>query len=78
MIVVAGFTDSTGSESYNQALSEKRAASVASYLKAKGILDARFEVVGFGESSPVADNSTAEGRSLNRRVELSLLPITEE
>jgi len=78
VIVVAGFTDSTGSESYNQALSEKRAASVATYLKGKGILDARFEVVGFGESNPTADNSTAEGRSLNRRVELSLLPITEE
>lgn len=78
VIVVAGFTDSTGSESYNQALSERRAQSVASYLKGKDILAARFEVVGFGETSPIADNSTAEGRSLNRRVELSLLPITEE
>jgi outer membrane protein OmpA-like peptidoglycan-associated protein len=78
VIVVAGFTDSTGSESYNQALSERRAESVASYLKNKDILAARFEVVGFGESNPAADNSTAEGRSLNRRVELSLLPITEE
>jgi len=78
VIVVAGFTDSTGSESYNQALSERRAESVASYLKGKDILAARFEVVGFGETNPAADNSTAEGRSLNRRVELSLLPITEE
>ena len=78
VIVVAGFTDSTGSESYNQALSEKRAASVATYLKGKGILDARFEVVGFGENNPIADNSTEQGRTLNRRVELSLLPITEE
>jgi outer membrane protein OmpA-like peptidoglycan-associated protein len=78
VIVVAGFTDSTGSESYNQALSERRAESVATYLKGKDILAARFEVVGFGETNPAADNSTAEGRSLNRRVELSLLPITEE
>ena len=76
VIVVAGFTDSTGSESYNQALSERRAESVASYLKGKDILAARFEVVGFGESNPAADNSTAEGRSLNRRVELSLFEAT--
>jgi outer membrane protein OmpA-like peptidoglycan-associated protein len=78
VIVVAGFTDSTGSDSYNQKLSEDRANSVATYLKGKNILPARFEVVGFGEQSPVADNSTAEGRALNRRVELTLLPITEE
>jgi outer membrane protein OmpA-like peptidoglycan-associated protein len=78
VIVVAGYTDSTGSESYNQKLSEQRAESVAAYLKTKGVLPARFEVVGFGENNPIADNSTAEGRALNRRVELTLLPITEE
>ena len=45
---------------------------------AKKIVAARFETVGFGEKNPVADNSTEEGRTLNRRVELTLLPITEE
>lgn len=78
IIVVAGYTDSQGSDAYNQQLSEDRARSVASYLMAKKITPARFETVGFGEKNPIADNSTAEGRSLNRRVELTLLPITEE
>ena len=78
IIVVAGFTDSQGSNSYNQQLSEDRARSVASYLKGRKITPARFDVVGFGEVSPIADNATAEGRALNRRVELTLLPITEE
>lgn len=78
VIVVAGFTDSKGSESYNQKLSEDRARSVAAFLKNKKVNPARFEVVGFGEKNPVADNATAEGRALNRRVELTLLPITEE
>ena len=77
VIVVAGYTDSQGSDSYNQQLSEERATSVASYLKMKKITPARFDVVGFGEKSPIADNATAEGRTLNRRVELTLLPITE-
>jgi len=78
IIVVAGYTDSQGSDAYNQQLSEDRARSVASYLMAKKITPARFETVGFGEKNPIADNSTAEGRSLNRRVELTLLPIKEE
>jgi len=78
LIVVAGHTDSTGSNSYNQALSERRAASVADYLRSRGVVDARIETVGFGEDHPIADNATAEGRALNRRVELSLLPIREE
>jgi len=78
LIVVAGHTDSTGSNSYNQALSERRANSVADYLRSRGVVDARIETVGFGEDHPIADNATAEGRALNRRVELSLLPIREE
>jgi len=78
IIVVAGYTDSQGSESYNQQLSEDRAKAVADYLKTKKITPARFEIVGFGERNPIADNSTAEGRAQNRRVELTLLPITEE
>lgn len=78
IIVVAGFTDSSGSESYNQRLSELRAGSVATYLQSKKMNPARFDVVGFGEGHPIADNATAAGRSQNRRVEISLLPIKEE
>jgi len=78
IIVVAGYTDSKGSDEYNQKLSEERAKAVGDYLKAKKIVEARFEIVGFGEKNPIANNATAEGRSLNRRVELTLLPITEE
>lgn len=78
IIVIAGHTDSQGSQSYNQGLSERRANSVATYLLGKGVLEARIESVGFGENTPIADNGTSEGRSLNRRVELSLLPITED
>lgn len=76
-IVVAGYTDSTGSDSYNQLLSEKRAQSVVTYLTNKGINGIRFDAVGFGEKNPIADNNTEQGRSQNRRVELTLLPITE-
>jgi len=78
IIVVAGYTDSKGTEAYNQSLSEERAKAVANYLKGKKIVEARFETVGFGEKNPIGDNATAEGRALNRRVELTLLPITEE
>lgn len=77
IIVAAGHTDSSGSNEYNQSLSERRANSVAQYLLAQGVVEARIDSVGFGEGTPVADNGTAEGRSLNRRVELSLLPITQ-
>lgn len=78
IIVVAGHTDSVGSDASNQILSERRADAVASYLTSKQVLDARIEAVGFGEKYPIADNSTAAGRAENRRVELSLIPITEE
>lgn len=77
IIAIGGHTDSVGSSSSNQTLSEQRARAVASYLRTRKINDARFETIGFGEKYPVADNSTAEGRSLNRRVELTLAPITE-
>lgn len=78
IIVVAGHTDSVGSDASNQVLSERRANAVASYLLSKQVLEARIEAVGFGEKYPIADNSTDAGRSANRRVELSLIPITEE
>jgi len=77
VIVVAGYTDNKGSDSYNQSLSEKRASSVAAYLQGRKVNPARFEVVGFGEQNPIADNKTESGRTLNRRVELSLLPVSE-
>lgn len=78
IIVSAGHTDSRGSDDYNQALSERRANSVSKYLLTKDVVEARIESVGFGEGTPIADNSTDQGRSLNRRVELSLIPITED
>ena len=78
IVAVSGHTDSTGPAEYNMALSEKRARSVASYLKTRGIVDARFEIIGFGEQYPIASNNTKEGRAQNRRVELTLIPITEE
>jgi len=74
LVVVAGHTDSDGSESYNKNLSELRAHAVSDYLAQKGILPVRLETVGFGESQPVASNSTPEGKQQNRRVEITLLP----
>jgi len=72
-IKVDGHTDSTGSESYNQSLSERRAKSVSGYLRSLGISIDRITEQGFGESIPVADNNTVEGRSLNRRVEIGII-----
>lgn len=71
---VAGFTDSVGSDSYNQTLSEKRASSVASYLGRNEVQSARLHVKGFGERYPVASNENSSGRAKNRRVELTIIP----
>jgi OOP family OmpA-OmpF porin len=68
---VVGHTDSTGPEAFNQALSERRAASVVAYLETKGIDPGRLMAKGKGESQPIADNGTREGRALNRRVVLT-------
>ncbi|MDX1480987.1 MAG: OmpA family protein [Woeseiaceae bacterium] len=76
IVEVAGHTDSTGSDQYNQALSERRASSVARYLQNQGINPQRMITIGLGESMPVADNSTADGRQANRRVELTMVPLT--
>jgi OOP family OmpA-OmpF porin len=65
-----GHTDSIGSDAYNQKLSDRRTATVREYLIAQGIAEGRMEPKGFGESQPVADNKTAEGRAENRRVVL--------
>jgi len=76
VIEVAGHTDSTGTDSYNQQLSERRAASVASYLTTRQVLPDRIIEVGMGEARPIADNATDAGRQANRRVELTLVPLT--
>ncbi len=71
LIDVYGHTDSTGSDQYNQTLSENRARTVANYLTMQGVSAARIRSQGFGETLPVADNTTEEGRRRNRRVEIS-------
>jgi outer membrane protein OmpA-like peptidoglycan-associated protein len=73
---VMGHTDSVGSVASNQVLSERRAASVASYLKSRGVQNERVNVRGFGKTKPIASNNTPEGRAKNRRVEIILTPVT--
>ncbi|HER08320.1 MAG TPA: OmpA family protein [Bacteroides sp.] len=68
-IEIQGHTDSTGPEDYNQALSERRARSVAGYLAVQGVMNERLSTVGFGETTPRYDNETEEGRAQNRRVD---------
>jgi outer membrane protein OmpA-like peptidoglycan-associated protein len=67
---IEGHTDSTNTDAYNQALSERRAKAVVQWLTARGIAPERLEGVGFGRTRPIAGNETAQGRALNRRVEL--------
>lgn len=76
VIEVAGHTDSTGTRTYNQALSERRASTVATYIHNRSVLADRFLTVGYGLDRPVASNATVEGRQLNRRVEIILVPLT--
>jgi len=71
-IVVQGHTDSTGTEAHNLELSERRAKAVAAYLIDRGVDAARITSVGYGEGHPIESNDTAQGRSLNRRVDLLL------
>lgn len=73
-IQIAGHTDSTGSEVYNQDLSERRAMSVQNALVNQGVDPARMRTIGFGEGQPVADNTTEAGRQLNRRVVVTITP----
>jgi outer membrane protein OmpA-like peptidoglycan-associated protein len=73
---VAGHTDSTGSQDYNQQLSVARASSVARYLESQKVLPQRVLTSGMGQNSPIASNGTPEGRALNRRVEIRLTPLT--
>ncbi len=78
LIDVYGHTDSTGSDAYNQTLSENRARTVANYLASRGVSAARIRSQGFGETMPVDSNDTDAGRSRNRRVEIKIVPISEE
>lgn len=72
LVRIVGHTDSTGSDAINEPLSRKRAESVKSYIEDRGVSAARIEATGRGEHEPVADNTTAEGRAKNRRVEIFL------
>ena len=78
LIDVYGHTDSTGSDAYNQTLSENRAATVGNYLASRGVSPARIRTQGFGETMPVASNDTIDGRTRNRRVEIKIVPVTQE
>ncbi len=76
LINVYGHTDSTGSDQYNQALSQRRANAVSSYLATQGVSQQRMIAQGFGESRPIADNGSEAGRAQNRRVEIQIVPLT--
>jgi outer membrane protein OmpA-like peptidoglycan-associated protein len=73
-IMIAGHTDSSGTEAHNQQLSERRAQVVKNALAGQGVNPARMTPIGYGESKPIADNSTEAGRQMNRRVEITIAP----
>jgi len=74
---VEGYTDSKGSDTYNMDLSKRRANAVKNLLVQRGVAENRIEVVGFGETMPVATNDTEAGRQKNRRVEIKIAPQTQ-
>jgi OmpA-OmpF porin, OOP family len=71
-VTLSGHTDNVGSDAYNQKLSERRVAAIRDYVGKKGVDAGRISGQGFGESKPIADNKTREGRSKNRRVEIKV------
>ncbi len=71
-VSLSGHTDNVGTEAYNQRLSERRVSSVQDYIVKKGVENSRVSGQGFGESKPIADNKTREGRAKNRRVEIKV------
>lgn len=75
---IYGHTDSTGTDAINNPLSQRRADAVSSYLSMKGVNSARLATRGFGSTQPVADNGTEAGRQANRRVEIRVVPITQD
>ena len=78
LVDVYGHTDSTGSDSFNQTLSQNRAMTVMNYLISRGVPAARVRAQGFGETMPVASNATVDGRARNRRVEIKIVPVTTD
>ncbi|MBV5310528.1 OmpA family protein [Chromatium okenii] len=76
-LAIAGHTDSTGSATYNQTLSERRAGSVEQYLSRAGVASGRLTSAGFGKDQPIASNASESGRRLNRRVDITIVPITD-
>jgi outer membrane protein OmpA-like peptidoglycan-associated protein len=77
IVNIAGHTDSVGTDESNQRLSENRANSVRAYMASRGVISQRILTAGYGESMPIADNSTDYGRQQNRRVEITLQPLTQ-
>ncbi|WP_048308714.1 OmpA family protein [Halomonas sp. PR-M31] len=77
-ITVAGHTDSSGAEDYNQRLSQRRAQAVGSYLTQGGVASQRLNIVGYGENQPIASNANEQGRAQNRRVEITLEPTQQQ
>ncbi|MDH3589520.1 MAG: OmpA family protein [Gammaproteobacteria bacterium] len=77
LVEIAGHTDSTGTDEINQPLSERRAGSVSHYLESRDVLSMRMAAFGLSSQYPVSTNATTEGRQLNRRVEITLVPIVE-
>lgn len=76
LVEVVGHTDSTGNDAINRPLSQRRAESVAAYLKSRDVSAVRLSTFGVSSDYPVASNASPEGRALNRRVEIALLPLT--
>lgn len=76
-VQIAGHTDNVGSDTANLQLSQQRANSVRSYMASNGVNPQRMQAVGYGESRPIADNSTDYGRAQNRRVEITLIPVQQ-
>jgi len=78
LIRVEGHTDSTGSDEYNMNLSKRRAQAVGDLLVQRNVSSARIELVGYGETAPIASNENEAGRQMNRRVEIKIAPITQQ
>ena len=76
-ITVSGHADSRGADDYNLRLSQDRALSVSNYLASQGVAPQRLSAIGYGETRPIADNATAQGRALNRRVEIVIDPVEQ-
>lgn len=77
-IDIYGHTDSDGSDAYNQGLSERRASAVQSYLASHGVQSVRMAAKGFGETQPIASNGDSVGKAQNRRVEIKIVPVTQD